>query len=245
MTPTCGAATVQFLRLSLAAAVMFGAASCGTPPEPPPELPAPPHAYRLEQKARGTSTTFAACTDCAAPSRKTLTAPPPVVALATTEPAPVPKPVLPKTRSERALVLFDLASPRLRADSQARLNALAPLFRLANRIQITGYTDDLGSAALNTKLSDARALTVMLRIRQALGPEAGSATLSASGRPLCCYVADNGDEPRRAPNRRAEVLIELPNTEDVDLMVRGLRGYMVAAAAPDRPQAAVAAEVRP
>ena len=56
--------------------------------------------------------------------------------------------------------------------------------------------------------------------------------LSATGRPLCCYVTDNRSEDHRAPNRRAEIALELLDTPAVRTLLLSARAQMLGAKAP-------------
>lgn len=186
--------------------------ACSTPEPAHSPVPPAPHAYRVEQLSRGATTAFVACTECQPRTPKTLaSASASARALAVGTP-PTAKPQVPAAasvalRTETAIVHFASNSAQLSAAARSHLQALLPLVRQAQRVRVVGYTDDRGDAALNQRLADARALTVMLALRDATSSTA--AELTASGRPQCCYVADNSGEPRRAPNRRVEIQIEL------------------------------------
>lgn len=207
-------------------------AACVAPqPEPAPPLPPPPHAYRIEQVPMNGGGSYARCTDCAKPTPKTLpgggerltAAKQLMPGPADVVPAP---PVQPKAKAPRTVTVtltFDLNSARLTAAAQAELQAVAPIVHQAQQLRVTGFTDDLGSQKLNQKLSDARALTVVLKLRELVAGMSTPPPLSGTGRPLCCFVADNSSEARRVPNRRAEVVITLPDTEAVDRLVRAWR----------------------
>ncbi len=109
-------------------------------------------------------------------------------------------------RLERAVVVFPFEGSAVGPQVAERLRELLPLMRLAKRIQVLGYTDDQGPQAANDKVAQARALAVMVQVRQILGDDAPQA-LSAKGQGLCCYISHNQSEAGRALNRRVEVLL--------------------------------------
>lgn len=216
----------QVPAVALAIAFAIAMSSCVSRPQDPEPTPAPVHQYKLTQVQRNGATTFATCADCPRPTPKTVarverTAAP--VAL-TPNPAVVrpPQKAAPATsRQATATVLFELNSAHITTRVQQQIEALTPLLRQASRIQVTAYTDALGDMALNTRLADARALAIVLAIRERLDGERG-AILSGTGRPLCCYVADNKSAATRQPNRRAEVAIALSATAEVETLLQVL-----------------------
>jgi outer membrane protein OmpA-like peptidoglycan-associated protein len=183
--------------------------------------PAPEHGYRLAQERRGTGLTFSACNDCPAPTPKTLPAPRLVVADAAVALPPAPAKSAPsRTVTQHALIRFDLGSARLRPEAAQQLAGLVPLLKLAERVQITGYTDDLGNAAINERLSRERAQAIAGHLRQLLSVRADNTGLLISGQALCCYVAANRSESGRAMNRRADLAMEVPDAPAVNQLVR-------------------------
>ena len=195
--------------------------SGSTPPESGTTTP-----VVVQQVDMAGSLKFVQCTaECAKPTRKTIGGPPPVVAAAVPRPTPagqersmataelvdstarVPEPL-------HMSITFDLASAKLREDQKQRLRALGPAMRSASSIRIEGRTDDIGPRAPNDKISEARALAVMLFVRdEVLQASERRPTLSASGKGLCCYAVDNRTDHGRAANRRAEVSIEPSNAQ--------------------------------
>lgn len=221
--------------------------SCASKP-PVADVAAPPpvHAYSVAAQQRGQTMAFVTCSDCPRPTPKTLPAPrptltasPPVLSPALSpvqKAAPDPRLLSPAIRSEVFSLVFDLNSATLSSRAKGRLDALVALAQQSKRIRIFGYTDDLGSPALNAGLSDRRALAVMLHLRDRLvepRPE-----LTATGRPQCCYMTDNRDERHRAPNRRVELTVELADTAAVDRLVQAARAQLVGAAPTRQPDSA-------
>ena len=199
------------------------------------QLPAPAPALgdlinqQIEQLQDGGRLAFNACVDCLKRTPKTIATQARQVRAVDSEPritpanaralALVPAPENSQTQSatkpataHTATVSFELNSARLTANAVAVLNTLKPFYAKAERVRITGFTDDLGDARLNTKLADARALAVMLHVRRELGLIASTAVLTAAGKPLCCYVANNADAPSRSINRRVEIDLRLADT---------------------------------
>lgn len=243
----------RLATLLLYLTAVLGLASCSTPtPVIAEPTPVPPHAYAIEQRTLGDKTQFVACAECERLTPKTLRVPRPRLAvtapggttLAATEtpaqavkPAQMPQgtaqatsPPAPTTRTELFTVVFDLNSAALTRAARSRLDALVPLANAAGRVRVVGYTDDLGSQGLNNRLSDQRALAVMLYLRDRLTEPRPD--LSATGRPLCCYVTDNRSEDHRAPNRRAEIAVEVLDTPAVRALLLSARARMVGSRAP-------------
>ncbi len=71
-------------------------------------------------------------------------------------------------------------------------------------VQILGYTDNTGSFAVNDKLSNERATSVMSFLaNQGVSPT----RMTAKGVPMADYVASNETAAGRAQNRRVEIYI--------------------------------------
>lgn len=175
--------------------------------------PTVPLSYHLQQEIVGGRRVFAACaSDCEKPTPKTL--PSRKTAVLTAAPAASASPTVlapaaaPAPRLDTATVQFAFARAELSAQAQARIDALKPLLKRAASVRITAYTDDQGPDGPNSKLADARALAVMRRVRDLTAELGVAPKLTATGRPLCCYVAPNASEPSRGMNRRAEIVIE-------------------------------------
>jgi OOP family OmpA-OmpF porin len=117
------------------------------------------------------------------------------------EPAPSPKVV---TFSQAAL--FDFNKWDLKPEGKAQLKryreqTVAEMSR-ADRVKVTGHTDNVGSAAYNKKLSLKRAQTVRAYL-VSLGVDPGKFEVSGEG--MDKPVADNSTKEGRAKNRRVEV----------------------------------------
>jgi outer membrane protein OmpA-like peptidoglycan-associated protein len=92
-------------------------------------------------------------------------------------------------------------------ESQARLVAFTQLLKAYPNatVQIIGYTDNIGDAAANQKLSQDRADSVVRRLVES-GISAGR--LTAKGMGMAEPIGDNGTEAGRARNRRIAVIID-------------------------------------
>jgi len=99
-----------------------------------------------------------------------------------------------------AVVEFDFDSSKLRADAKLKLIDALPLLK-GKKLEIHGYTDNVGGKPYNNKLGQKRADAVLLFIKS--GEVADS--MSAYGHGLCCYKVPNDTEEQRATNRRVEV----------------------------------------
>ena len=110
--------------------------------------------------------------------------------------------------------------------ARSKLTQLAPLFRAATRIRMIGFTDDLGSAHVNSRLASDRALQVRSFVQQLIGA-ATRPVLSSRGEALCCYLTNNRDEGKRSANRRVEVLITLPASDDTEALIRRFAPLLV------------------
>jgi hypothetical protein len=101
---------------------------------------------------------------------------------------------------------FDTGKAVLRSESQPTLRELATVL-LENptlTIDIIGHTDDIGSAASNQTLSEARANAVVAALVNEQGIAANR--LAASGKGSTQPVAPNTGEAGRAKNRRVEIV---------------------------------------
>ncbi len=106
-----------------------------------------------------------------------------------------------------ARVLFDFNEFVLKPEARSALDTLAGFIEKnkVRRIIITGYTDNVGSAAYNLRLSLQRAQSVGDYLMYRHEIPAGKLTIVGKGE--ADPVADNGTEEGRAQNRR--VTIEL------------------------------------
>src|SRR5262245_13974977 len=100
---------------------------------------------------------------------------------------------------------FDTGKADLKQDGVATVQEIATLLKShpTLRLSVEGHTDNVGDAAANKKLSEARAKSVTSAI-VASGIDA--ARLSASGFGQEKPVADNRNEEGRARNRRVELV---------------------------------------
>lgn len=100
---------------------------------------------------------------------------------------------------------FDTGKADLKQDGVAAVKEIATLLKTnpTLKLSVEGHTDNVGDAASNKKLSEARAKSVTTAI-VASGIEA--ARLSAAGFGQDKPVADNRTEEGRAKNRRVELV---------------------------------------
>lgn len=110
-------------------------------------------------------------------------------------------------------VLFATGQAELRAGSAAKLDQLVNALSSApdRRILIEGFTDSVGSAAMNQELSQNRANTVSGYLTTHGVP---ASQISASGKGEAMPVADNEDSSGRQLNRRVEVTIQNPSIKN-------------------------------
>ncbi len=103
---------------------------------------------------------------------------------------------------------FDTGSARLRPQSQAQLDYVAVVLKScpAVHLDIAGYTDNVGPAEANLRLSQNRAKAVVAQLAaKGVSPE----RLTAEGHGEEDAIADNSTEQGRAQNRRAALRVEL------------------------------------
>jgi outer membrane protein OmpA-like peptidoglycan-associated protein len=107
-------------------------------------------------------------------------------------------------------VLFATGRYDLKQDTQLKLARIAGIF-LAHpdlRVQVEGYTDNVGGEQYNQKLSEQRADTVQnFLIAQGLSPQ----NVSAIGYGMANPVADNSTAAGRKQNRRVEMVVSGPS----------------------------------
>jgi outer membrane protein OmpA-like peptidoglycan-associated protein len=106
-----------------------------------------------------------------------------------------------------AAVLFDTGKSALKPEAQATLHEAATRVKkfAGARVEISGHTDTVGSAAANQALSEARAAAVKAWFVDREGIAAR--TLSTRGYGSTQPVADNATDAGRARNRRVDVQI--------------------------------------
>ena len=103
---------------------------------------------------------------------------------------------------------FDTGSARLRPRSQAQLDNIAVVLKScpAVHLDIAGYTDNVGPAEANLRLSQNRAKAVVAQLAaKGVSPE----RLTAEGHGEEDAIADNSTEQGRAQNRRTALRVIL------------------------------------
>ncbi len=120
--------------------------------------------------------------------------------------------VLPTTDTARGLVvnmgdvLFDTGKSDLRPAAREALAKLSGIMLNYPTLHLTieGYTDNIGTAEFNQKLSEARAGSVRdYLIKQGLEPD----SLTAQGLGMSNPLADNSTAAGRQLNRRVEIIV--------------------------------------
>jgi outer membrane protein OmpA-like peptidoglycan-associated protein len=101
-------------------------------------------------------------------------------------------------------ILFNTGKATLRTESYAELNKLA---RLLNenpevRIEVSGHTDNVGSAAVNNRLSGQRAESVKGYLEM---QGVAADRIESAGYGFERPIAPNNSEEGRAANRRVEI----------------------------------------
>jgi OOP family OmpA-OmpF porin len=103
-------------------------------------------------------------------------------------------------------ILFDTATAIIKDESKGELQAVGELLKQqpALRLEIQGHTDNLGAAAFNKTLSEARAAAVKQYVMANFSIAADRLTTSGFGdtKP----VGDNATDAGRAQNRRVELI---------------------------------------
>lgn len=124
------------------------------------------------------------------------------------EPAPVDAapPALPKVMMFEEAALFDVDKADLKPEGEEQLQAYREQARAdlsrADRVRITGHTDNTGAADYNTQLSQQRAEAVRDYLIS-IGVDASK--MEASGAGDTKPIADNTTTEGRAKNRRVEI----------------------------------------
>lgn len=137
-------------------------------------------------------------------------------AAAVAKPAPVAKPPVPREYALETDALFEFGKAEIRASGYNAIESLVQRllqdFSSVERIRVVGYTDPIGSAAFNKKLSQQRADVVARHIASRnipieRGIEAegrGSIELAKTG---CGNAPTPENKICHAPNRRVMVVI--------------------------------------
>lgn len=102
-------------------------------------------------------------------------------------------------------IFFDVDKTDIKPDSTKTLDEVASLLKIDRslKLEISGHTDNTGTAEHNMKLSDGRAHAVVDALVKNYGIEA--ARLEAKGYGDTKPVASNDSEDGRAKNRRVEL----------------------------------------
>lgn len=103
-------------------------------------------------------------------------------------------------------VNFEFNKAKLTLNAKALLDQIADalLARKDIKVEVDGYTDGVGGAAYNQRLSEARAAAVM-KYLVGRGIDAGRMTSKGFGKSM--PIADNGTEEGREQNRRVELRV--------------------------------------
>lgn len=106
-----------------------------------------------------------------------------------------------KTAQANFVVHFPFAKAKPTREAFASLEAAARTIRPNDTLRIVGFTDDIGTQAVNDRLARDRAeyVALWLKRRGLQNPM----KIEANGK--CCYVATNSTEEGRALNRRVEI----------------------------------------
>ena len=142
-----------------------------------------------------------------APAPAPKAAPPPAA------PVPPPAPVAPPAKPAEELVLkgvnFETASAKLKPESTKILDGVAATIKKCNcsKVDIRGYTDSVGKAEYNRRLSEHRAIAVKDYL-EAHGVAKG--VLTAQGLGPDSPIASNATAAGRAENRRVTVQFTAP-----------------------------------
>jgi outer membrane protein OmpA-like peptidoglycan-associated protein len=103
-------------------------------------------------------------------------------------------------------LLFDTGSATLRPESQEQLKNIAEILKAypAVEVKVGGYTDNVGDAASNQKLSEDRAANVT---KELVAMGSAQERLAAEGYGEQFAVGDNSTEEGRAQNRRISLRV--------------------------------------
>jgi len=125
--------------------------------------------------------------------------PPPPMPIPPPSPAPIDKLTL--------RINFDLDQAAIRLSDKAELDKAVAFVKKypSAKIELDGYTDNIGTEAYNEKLSEKRAEAVKTYLMKEAGLDPSK--ISAVGRGQSSPVADNETKEGRLQNRRVEILI--------------------------------------
>lgn len=164
-------------------------AACQSPRAP--TVPEPLPLWRITQLGHGEDARFVLCTvmTCPAVTAKTL--------------ARIPEVIQPR----RVQVAFSFGRAELDAEARSALDRLIPQLPGVHSLTLTGYTDSVGAAAVNQRLSLQRAESVRdYLLREALAP---APTITVQGHGACCFIAANDTPQGRQSNRRVEIQLDV------------------------------------
>lgn len=98
-------------------------------------------------------------------------------------------------------ILFGFASSAISKDGKEVLDAY--WMSLKNRkIELVGYTDNIGERDRNEEIAQSRALAVKQYL---MSKGLYDSQIRIRGRGLCCYIANNKSDETRGLNRRVEI----------------------------------------
>ena len=167
-----------------------------------------PYAYSFEFAESPAEPAFVICNGC--PARKALAlapriAPPAIVIRVSGPKQAEPRPARPEPaklasvkpgpvrKAPEWTIHFAFGRYALRPEEKAKLKAALSLFK--SPVNITGYTDDIGTPAYNVRLSQERANSVSRFLRRI-----GVFPATVTGKGECCPVSDI-----QKLNRRVEI----------------------------------------
>lgn len=121
--------------------------------------------------------------------------------------------VLTKDIRQTLYVQFGSGKAVVRETSYPSIERIATLAKQypSAQLQLDGYTDSTGSAAVNQRISQQRAEAVKAVLVDKFGVDA--ARITAAGRGESNPIADNGTSEGRAQNRRVEVTLKAQTTQ--------------------------------
>jgi outer membrane protein OmpA-like peptidoglycan-associated protein len=111
-------------------------------------------------------------------------------------------------------ILFDFGRATIRPDARPALDRVTEIIRKnsGSRVSIEGFTDSIGTADSNLRLSDARAESVkhwLIEVEKLAGDGLGARGFGATRFAAPNTKPDGSDDPRgRQKNRRVEIVIQ-------------------------------------
>lgn len=110
-------------------------------------------------------------------------------------------------RYEHMMVHFPSGASTLNTDAKRALDKVIPIARNADRIIISGRTDNVGTQKVNDSIALARALHVRNYMRDQMLDIRNTIEIDAKG--SCCFISKNDTPDGRKENRRVEVVFTL------------------------------------